>query len=117
MIAETDGIEKQFGSRGHYLVDFYHVCEYSEDAAPSCCGKNGKKTWTARQKEFLKAGCTEKVIESPRDHLEPEEKEDRNAPVRRCLRYFINRPGQFDYSEARKRGPPAGSGEIGSAHR
>ena len=57
------------------------------------------------------------MIESLRPHLESEEKEDRNAPVRRCLRYFINRTGQFDYSEARKRGLPVGSVEIESAHR
>jgi hypothetical protein len=29
-------VEKQFGSQGHYLVDFYHVCEYLEGAAPLC---------------------------------------------------------------------------------
>ena len=110
-------IGKQFGSQGHYLIDFYHVCEYLEAAAqaPSCCGKNEHRTWTARQKEFSEDGCPEKVIESLRPHLEPEEKEDRNAPARRCLRYFINRPGQFDCSEARKRGPPVGSGEISRA--
>ena len=89
-------IGKQFGSQGHYLIDFYHVCEYLEAAAqaPSCCGKNEHRTWTARQKEFSEDGCSEKVIESLRPHLEPEEKADRNAP-----------------------GPPVGSGEIESAHR
>ena len=110
-------IEKQFGSRGNYLVDFYHVCEYLEDAAPACSGKGEKASWLNRQKEFLKDGCAEKVTESLRPHLESEETEDRNAPVRRGLRYLINRPGQFNYPEARARSLPVGSGEIESAHR
>lgn len=109
--------EERFGSQGHYLVDFYHVCEYLEDAAPSCSGKSGKAAWLNRQKEFLKDGCAEKVTEALRPRLEPETTEERNAPVRRCLRYLINRPGQFGCREARKRGLPVGSGEIESAHR
>lgn len=111
-------IEKRFGSQGHYLVDFYHVCEDPDDAASACSRKGGEKaSWLNRRKEFLKNGCPEKVIESLRPHLESEETEDRNAPVRRCLRYLNNRPGQFDYPEARDRGLPVGSGEIESAHR
>ncbi|MCI5159485.1 MAG: hypothetical protein D3906_13845 [Candidatus Electrothrix sp. AUS1_2] len=50
-------------------------------------------------------------------HLEPEETEDQHAPVRSCLRYLHNRPGQFDYLNAQTRGLPIGSGEIESAHR
>ncbi len=110
-------VEKQFGSQGRYLVDFYHVCEYPEAAAPACSGKGEKNSWISRQKKFLKDGCAEKVTETLRPRLESEETEDRNAPVRRCLRYLSSRPGQFDYSEARKRGLPIGSGEIESAHR
>ena len=57
------------------------------------------------------------MTESLRPHLESEETEDRNAPVRRCLRYLSSRPGQFGYPEAQARGLPVGSGEIESAHR
>lgn len=110
-------VEKQFGPQGHYLVDFYHVCEYPEGAAPACSGKSEKASWLDRQKEFLKKGYAEKVIEALRPHLEPETTADRNAPVRRCLRYLSNRPGQFDYPGAQERGLPVGSGEIESAHR
>jgi hypothetical protein len=53
----------------------------------------------------------DRPAEALQPHPEPEETEDRNAPVRRCLRYLINRPGQFVYPEARKRGLPVGSGE------
>ena len=74
-------VEKRFGPHGHYLVDFYHLCEYPEGAAPACSGKSEKGSWVDRQKEFLKSGPAEKVIEALRPHLEPDTTEDRNAPV------------------------------------
>ena len=42
---------------------------------------------------------------------------DKDAPVRRCYRYMINRPKQFFYKEAIEKKLPIGSGEIESAHR
>ena len=110
-------VEKQFGLQGHYLIDFYHLCEYLESASPACSEKNGKETWLKEQKVLLKEGRAEKVAEALKPHLEPEETEDQNAPVRCCPRYLTNRPGQFDYPGARDQGLPVGSGEIESAHR
>ena len=110
-------VKKQFGSQGNYLIDFYHVCEYLEKAASKCSSADGKNSWVEQQKEFLKKGEVEKVIEALKPHLEPDSTEDKNAPVRRCLRYLSNRPSQFDYPEAEKQGLPVGSGEIESAHR
>lgn len=110
-------VKKRFGRQGNYPVDFYHLCEYPEGAAPAFLGKSEKVSWVARQKEFLKSGHTEKVVEALRPHPEPDTTEDRNAPVRRCPRYLLNRPGQFDYPGAQARGLPVGSGEIESAHR
>lgn len=110
-------VEKQFGSQGHYLVDFYHVCEYLEAAAPACSEKEERKSWVRRQKELLKKGRLAEVIGVLKPHVEPEHTENRNAPVRRCLRYLNNRPGQFDYPAAQEPGLPVGSGEIESAHR
>jgi hypothetical protein len=91
--------------------------EFQESVEPACSGKNEKGSWVNLQKEFLKSGHAEKVIEALQPHSEPETTEDRNAPVRRRLRYLRNRPGQFDYPEAQARGLPVGSGEIESAHR
>jgi len=110
-------VEKQFGSQGHYLIDFYHLCEYLEGAATACSGKDEKETWIEQQKVLLKDGQTEKVIEALKPYVEPKKTEDKNAPVRCCLRYLSNRPGQFDYPGAQIRGLPIGSGEIESAHR
>ena len=110
-------VKKRFGSQGNYLVDFCHLCEYLEDAAAACCGKDEKKEWVKRQKVLLNEGETEKVTEALKPYLEPEETENQNAPVRCCLRYLHNRPGQFDYPGAQARDLPIGSGEIESAHR
>ena len=66
---------------------------------------------------MLKEGQAEKVVEALKPHPEPEATEDHNAPVRCCLRYLTNRPGQFDYPGAQYRGLPIGSGETESAHR
>ncbi len=110
-------VEKRFGVQGHYLVDFYHVCEYLEEAASACSRKSGKASWLYRQKDFLQKGRVAEVIDALQPYPGPETAEERNAPVRRCLRYLSNRPGQFDYPEAQARGLPIGSGEIESAHR
>ncbi len=110
-------VNKQFGSRGNYLVDFYHVCEYPAGAASTCSSADEKKIWVEQQKELLKRGQAEEVIEALTPHPEPKKTKDKNAPVRRCLRYLSNRPSRFDYPEAQKRGLPIGSGEIESAHR
>lgn len=110
-------VKKRFGLQGNYLIDFYHVCEYLANAASKCSAAGNKKSWVEQQKEFFKKGQVEKVIEALKPHLEPDSTEDKNAPVRRCLRYLSNRPGQFDYPRAQQLGLPAGSGEIESAHR
>jgi hypothetical protein len=52
-----------------------------------------------------------------RMHAEPKEVKDENAPVRKCVRYIENRPGQFKYREALAEELPIGSGEIESGNR
>ena len=110
-------VEQQFGAQGHYLVDFYHTCEYLGKAAATCAGEGGKDVWFEQQKAALKNGRVHAVIEALQPHIEAQAVEDAHAPVRACHRYLRNRPGQFDYPGARARGLPIGSGEIESAHR
>ena len=50
-------------------------------------------------------------------YVEEEKIAEKEAPVRACYRYLINRPGQFNYQDAIKNDLPIGSGEIESAHR
>lgn len=109
-------IEEQFGAKGRYLVDFYHVCEYLSAAAPSCA-RDKACTWLAEQKDLLKASQAEDVLLNLHPYLEPPSIPDEEAPVRVCYRYMQNRLHQLDYKQAIENHLPIGSGEIESAHR
>lgn len=109
-------VEEQFGTQATYLVDFYHVCEYLAQAAPRCSSA-GHKEWMENQKENLKGGRLNDVLEALVPYQEPDDVKDCDAPVRRCYRYLDNRRDQLDYADAITKGLPIGSGEIESAHR
>lgn len=111
----AEQVEVQFGARGSYLIDLYHLCEYLACAAPSCDADPA--AWVARQKEQLKAGALSQVMSELKRHIEPDRVPNEGAPVRRCFRYMDNRPGQFDYPSAIAANLPVGSGEVESAHR
>ena len=113
----AEQVDHWFGAQGHYLVDFFHVCEYLGNAAPVCAGESGKVAWLSQQKTALKAGQVAAVIAALEPFLEPPERADREAPVRACHRYLSNRREQLDYPGALAQGLPIGSGEIESAHR
>jgi len=106
----------KFGSQGHYLIDFYHVCEYLVAASPYCCDIN-PKGWVEEQKKHLKNNDFKYVIENLSSFIEAESCEENQSPVRACHRYLINRQNQLDYKSALEKGLPIGSGEIESAHR
>ncbi len=57
------------------------------------------------------------VMDELAGHVESDSVPSEKAPVRRCLRYTANRPGQFDYAQAISANLPIGSGEVESAHR
>ena len=112
----AEQIEAQFGSKGSYLVDFYHLCDYLDAAAP-ICGPENPKEWMTAQKERLKTGRLTEVVQSLKQHVEDDTVPDDKAPVRCCYRYIRNRPEQFKYQEALAAKLPIGSGEVESAHR
>lgn len=111
-------IEEQFGDQGSYLIDFYHVCEYlaaaSEAIAPDPAAR---RAWMETQKEALKGGRLDAVLQTLAGHGEPSEVDDEHAPVRSCHRYLSARVNQLNYRQALAEGLPIGSGEIESAHR
>ena len=45
----AEQVEAQFGAQGHYLVDFYHVCEYLAAAAPAC-GPSDSAGWRSSRR-------------------------------------------------------------------
>ena len=112
----ADQVEVQFGCQGRYLIDFYHLCDYLAAAAPS-----GPATqaglWMAEQKTRFKTGQTEATMADLAVRSEPKTIPAEQAPVRQCLRYVLNRPGQFNYPQALAAKLPIGSGEVESAHR
>lgn len=112
----ADQVEEQFGTHGHYLIDFYHLCEYLAAAAPTCA-PGQEKEWLEKQKEAMKSSQHQAVLLVLKPHVEKEEIEDKEAPVRACYRYIKNRPEQLDYEYALAHDLPIGSGEIESAHR
>jgi hypothetical protein len=113
----SEPVENQFGRQGHYLIDFYPICEYLGAAANDGCETANKAQWMNKQKTALKAGERQTVLDELKPHLEADEVENSKAPVRACHRYLKNRKHQLDYPKAIEHDLPIGSGEIESAHR
>ena len=111
----ADQVERIFGAQSSYLIDFYHLCDYLAAASKSCAKDH--EAWFASQKRRMKYGQIEEVLTDLAFHQEPPSVEDKDAPVRACLRYLQNRQGQFDYLTALREELPIGSGKIESAHR
>ena len=111
-------VEEQFGTQGSYLIDFYHVCEYLSAAAKAIAPDAAAlDTWMEAQKEALKTGRLDQVLQALARHIEAPEADDDQAPVRQCHRYLSARRNQLDYRDALANDLPIGSGEIESAHR
>jgi hypothetical protein len=112
----ADQVERVFGAQGHFVVDFYPLCDYVS-AAATRCAPEAPRRWFEEQKQRLKQGRVDEVLAALYPHHKPAATPDAKAPVRRCYRYITNRPGQFDYPAALAAGLPLGSGKIESAHR
>lgn len=108
-------VEERFGEQGSYLIDFYHVSEYLAKAAEAITSR--AQEWRRRQQERLKRNQVGKVLAELTEHLEEEEEEEGQAPVRGCWRYLSNRLANLDYQKAIEAGLPIGSGEIESGNR
>jgi predicted dehydrogenase len=109
-------VERVFGTKGSYLVDFFHLSEYLSGAEEKCSADATRK-WLHERQEEMKTGQFEKVIDMLKTYEEQTDTKEENGPVRKCLRYIENRPGQFKYKEALAAELPIGSGEIESANR
>jgi hypothetical protein len=111
-------VENQFGANGYYLVDFYHVCDYLSAAAKAIHPDDGQAVaWMDAQKAQLKSRHADETLHALEPHLEAEDVQEADAPVRRCHRYLTKRRHQLDYQSTLARELPIGSGEIESAHR
>ena len=111
--------DRVFASQGHFLVDFYHVCEYIADAAKECCNGQEQKDcqqWVEKQKIRMKTGHSDDVLKELEPYRNRKSGKEANKSEE-CHRYIRNRPGQFDYQGAQAAELPIGSGEIESANR
>jgi len=91
--------DRVFGNQGSYLIDFFHLCEYLSPVSETC---GSDKPTYEEHKEMIKTGNILDVVTLFRPNLEPAEVSDEKAPVRKCIRYIENRPGQFNYPNAIK---------------
>jgi hypothetical protein len=105
-------VQKHFGPKASYLVDFYHVSQYLAAAAPPL--KN-IQPWLQKQQGFLLENKAGLVLKNLARRLEPPAAAER--PVAKAHRYLSERRDQLNYAQARQEGLPIGSGEIESAHR
>ena len=112
----NDQVNRVFPEQGKFLVDFYHLCEYLAHAAVKCSPIDSK-AWLEKQKEQMKKSNVSAVLDALIPYIELESIKDQDAPVRKCIRYIANRPGQFEYKMAIEAELPIGSGEIESGHR
>ena len=112
----VEQVERCFGTRGSYLIDFYHVSQYLA-AAAEAIAPTQPRPWLHRQQGRLKANRLKTVLKTLAGHQEPAQRVAAEAPVRACYRYLSNRSQNLDYRRALKEGLPIGSGEIESGHR
>jgi hypothetical protein len=107
----ADQIDRVSGEQGSFLIDFYHLCDYLSDASEVCSVPDFKAFFNG-QKQLAGEGRMRELLIRMKPYTEPVSVPDRNASVRRCIRYITNRPGQFNYKEAAENDLPVGSGEI-----
>lgn len=109
-------MESQFGVQSHFLIDFFHMCEYLAEADPWCDALNSKE-WLEERKKLMKEGEHKKVLEELQSRRMQLETLPESNGLDKCIGYFKKRISYMDYGEARAKDLSIGSGEIESRHR
>lgn len=112
----VDQVEEQFGSQAHFLVDFFHLCEYLAEAAP-WCNALAPKEWLDNKKRMLKEGEEKAVFDEIKGKLSELERASEDNGLVKCARYMEKRIKYMSYLDAKTKELPIGSGEIESSHR
>ena len=111
----ADQVDKMFGSKATFTLDFFHASEYLALAA-SCCAPNANRDWMHEQQMLLKDSKAQHVLKNIQDHTINCTLKN-NCPALKCFNYLSKRLDQLDYKRAIEADLPIGSGEIESAHR
>lgn len=112
----VEEVENQFGTQAHFLVDFYHMCEYLAGAS-IWCNALDPKGWLEEKKNMMKSGKVKKVFRELKSKLDQLEQVEEENGLVKCVRYMEKRIKYMNYGKARAKELPIGSGEIESSHR
>lgn len=109
-------VREQFGKQAGFLVDFYHLSEYSGAAAEAVAGSQAR-SWLRKTQLKMKENRWAEVLKELENYIEAEGIGEAEAPVRSCYRYIGHRKENPDYRGAIEKGLPIGSGEIESGNK
>lgn len=109
-------VERIFGCRAKFLLDFYHVSEYLAKAA-QCCSSDDPKGWLHRMQSHMKDNETSVVFHWLVEHINDSNLEEHDCQAKVCYNYLEKRQHQLDYKSALDQDLPIGSGRIESGNR
>lgn len=112
----VDQFENQFGTQAHFVIDFFHACEYLAEASHWCDGLYPEE-WLKEKKKIMKAGGCRKVLFELKARLAQLEEVPEDSGIVKCVRYIEKRIKHMNYGEIKQKQLPIGSGEIESSHR
>lgn len=112
----AEQVEKVFGDDATYLIDFYHLSQYLNEAS-QCCFPTNPISWFHEQQKLMKENELDCVLKNLKNHLDDEKIPKHQCGAQKCYQYMIKRTNQFNYKSALNRDLPIGSGEIEGAHR
>ena len=116
----ADQYETQFGTQHHFLIDYYHACEYLSAASHALPqSTTEQKNWYQNQKSRLLESQTQLVLQELENRVNKkhQKSDDQPCAITQAYKYLKNRESYLDYAAAREEGLPIGSGEVESAHR
>jgi hypothetical protein len=112
----ADQVDRLYGARAVYLLDFFHVSQYLSEAS-TCCQPEMEKQWFHKQQELLKNSDIQIVLSNLKNHIDQKCQLNDKCLALKCYNYLIKRTHQLDYKAALDAGLPIGSGKIESGHR
>ena len=112
----VDQFETQFGAQSHFVIDFFHTCEYLAEASYWCDALDSKR-WLKEKKKMMKAGECKRVLCELKTRLAQLDEVPGESGIVKCVRYIEKRVKHMNYGEVKEKQLPIGSGEIESSHR
>ncbi len=101
-----------------FVLDFYHVSEYVNDAAKAIFQKEERrKSWVEKELHKLKHddGAQSLLLSELKKHAEKKLGKNKLAKINKAITYFDNHLSMMDYANYRRKMYPIGSGVTESA--